>query len=215
MGVFPVLISPQSTMHPRFHAKPRNSWHGRLHMQMHRLTLTAHRNCQSAGPAGAQPAAPQPARTLRAPPVTLDSPRRAVTGGASPRHVCSVVSRPPLESSTPPVPPLYSSFHAATMTQRGRVPRRRAVGASVRPPSRRRRCLWPSLGPSLSRRSRSPVEIPPSPDAPSVAHQRAWHALGGLGAAVLQPSTTARARSPIVMCCSSCSSSAPHQLLIS
>ena len=169
MGVFPVLISPQSTMHPRFHAKPRNSWHGRLHMQMHRLTLTAHRNCQSAGPAGAQPAAPQPARTLRAPPVTLDSPRRAVTGGASPRHVCSVVSRPPLESSTPPFPPLYSSFHAATMTQQGRVPRRRAVGASVRPPSRRRRCPLPSLCPSASL---SQVEISPSRSPLPLTHPR-------------------------------------------
>ena len=59
------------------------------------------------------------------------------------------------------------------------------------------------IPPSRSYRD-PPVEIPPSPDAPSVAHQRAWHALGGSGAAVLQPSTTARARSPTLQ------SAAPH-----
>ena len=107
---------------------------------------------------------------------------------------------PPLEPSTP-------FFHAVTMTQRG-VPRRGAVGASVRAVVAVSLFALP-LPVSLA------GGVPPSPDAPSVATPMSMACTRGGGAAVLQPSTTARARSPIVMCCSSCSSSAPHQLLIS
>ena len=170
-------------------------------MQMHTLhgTLTTHGTVTGVSPAG--PAAPgDPPRPAedRAPPVALDSPRRAVTGGATATCVqCGL--HPPF------------SFHAATMTQQGRVPRRRAVGASVRPPEPSSQMpLALPMPVSLAGRD-LPVVIPPSPDAPSI-YQRAWHALGGSGAAVLQPSTTARARSPTLQCAAP---HAPHQLLIS
>ena len=61
----------------------------------------------------------------------------------------------------------------------------------------------------LSRRWRSPLPLT-HPRSHTNEHGTCTRGVRGCGAAVLQPSTTARARSPIVICCSSCSSSAPH-----
>ena len=187
-------------MHPRFHAKPYNV--GTLFTsQMHTHDS---RNCHVSvrrDPRARSP--PRPAED-RAPPVALDSPRRAVTGGAT--ATCVQCGLPPAARGPPP--PLLFPCRDNDTARQGRVPRRRAVGASVRPPEPSSQMpLALPMPVSLAGRD-PPVEIPPSPDAPSVAHQRAWHALGGSGAAVLQPSTTARARSPTLQ------SAAPHAFLM-
>ena len=181
-------------------------------MQMHRLTTHRTPELSVRGTRG---------RAARRAPAREDPPRasghtRLAASGGDGRCVTATCVQcaglpPAARVLHPPLSPpllLFPCRDNDTAGAGASPPRRGGIGQATEPSSQMPLALLMPV--SLAGRD-PPVEIPPSPDAPSVAHQRAWHALGGSGAAVLQPSTTARARSPL-----QCAAPhAPHQLLIS